>query len=96
MTYPEGNSITRNTFKNNTIQASLPQQIVGGAQADKNNWDDGSRGNYWSHYLGADADGDGVGDAPYEITIKIHREGEPETVTVAKDRFPLTHPFSLT
>jgi len=48
-----------------------------------NRWDDGKEGNYWSDYAGADADGDGIGDTPYEIPGGENR-----------DRYPLMEPFS--
>jgi len=32
-----------------------------------NSWDNGAEGNYWSDYDGADANWDGIGDAPYPI-----------------------------
>jgi parallel beta-helix repeat protein len=41
-------------------------------------------GNYWSDYTGSDADGDGIGDAPYSIYgIELP----------AKDSYPLIEPF---
>ncbi len=47
-----------------------------------NTWDDGSAGNYWSDYNGTDADMDGIGDTPYNIT----------SMAVVQDRYPLMNP----
>ncbi len=44
-----------------------------------NNWDNGTIGNYWDDYTGADYDDDGIGDTPYLI------EGYPGGV----DNFPI-------
>jgi parallel beta-helix repeat protein len=51
-----------------------------------NTWDDGypSGGNYWSNYIGADADGDGIGDTTYVID------------STNQDRYPLMRPFGST
>ena len=57
--FSNGNTIHRNDFTGNQIQVSSMESA--------NFWDDGSKGNYWSDYLGSDADGDGVGDTPYVI-----------------------------
>ena len=47
-----------------------------------NQWDNGAEGNYWSDYEGVDADGDGIGDTPYD-----KKSG-------AKDNYPLMEPWS--
>jgi parallel beta-helix repeat protein len=47
-----------------------------------NIWDNGSSGNYWSDYTGADGNGDGIGDTPYLIPGNM-----------SQDRFPLMEPF---
>lgn len=44
-----------------------------------NTWDNGARGNYWDAYNGTDANGDGIGDVPYNIT----------GIAGSQDRFPL-------
>jgi parallel beta-helix repeat protein len=61
----------RNTlFRNNFIDNGWIGAFDSGCQ---NTWDNGSEGNYWSsynqraNYAGVDADGDGIGDTPYNI-----------------------------
>ncbi len=100
---PFSNIFFHNNLIDNAIQASVPPTEYGYA----NTWDDGypSGGNYWSDYTGIDADGDGIGDTPYEIpTVDYEWNeedpsadlipiiGEPDGNNV--DRFPLMAPFS--
>jgi len=65
------NTVHHNNFVNNGAQA-----VYSGYG---NVWDDGSEGNFWSNYGGADLDGDGVGDTD------IPCEGV--------DYYPLMKPF---
>jgi parallel beta-helix repeat protein len=51
--------------------------------SERNMWDNGEEGNYWSDYTGYDADGDGIGDTPHPVY---------ENFT---DRYPLTAPFDI-
>ena len=71
------NTIYHNNFLNNSLQVF--------SSASLNIWDDGylSGGNYWSNYNGIDADGDGMGDAPYVIDANNI------------DRYPLIEPYSM-
>lgn len=46
-------------------------------------WDNGSQGNYWKSYSGADADFNGVGDTPYPLGFGYY------------DNYPLTAPFDI-
>ena len=74
--YSDDNAITKNNvtelfvfggasnfFINNFVCEENGLRHVG----DKNRWDNGSIGNYWSDYDGTDVNGDGVGDTPYVI-----------------------------
>ncbi len=60
-------AVARNRFAENTFLDNLEQVAAkggGSRQGDilgANTWE----GNYWSDYVGYDADGDGVGDLPY-------------------------------
>jgi len=48
-----------------------------------NQWDNGTYGNYWDDYTGIDNDGNGIGDAPYNIS------------TNSKDRCPLMKSWAV-
>jgi len=52
------NYILKCKFLNNQIQAT---------DSSNNIWDKDRAGNYWSDYKGSDADGDGIGDTPYQV-----------------------------
>jgi nitrous oxidase accessory protein len=55
------------TFTGNSFIGNLRQvESRGGSLAASNAWSAGGVGNYWDDYRGYDADGDGIGDRPYE------------------------------
>jgi len=79
------NTIYRNNFINNTVQATLSASY-------SNTWDYGypSGGNYWSDYTGVDyfsgpfqngTGSDGIGDTPYVINVDN------------RDNYPLMKPY---
>ena len=86
-----GNTITDNYHgmylvlysKNNTIFCNNFNNIYQISNDEKNVWDDGNQGNYWSDYAGQDGNGDGLGDLPYVI--------DPNN----RDKHPLMGTFSI-
>lgn len=77
--YAEKNTAYRNTFINNSDYNG--KDTVDGAT-----WYNSkiSQGNYWDDYMGIDADNDGIGDTPYNITS----DGSEQ------DRYPLITPLT--
>jgi parallel beta-helix repeat protein len=62
------NVLYHNSFVNNTRQVYDCECTDPHTIHHLNIWDNGTSGNYWSDYTGADADNDGIGDTPYAVT----------------------------
>ncbi|MFO0982491.1 MAG: NosD domain-containing protein, partial [Planctomycetota bacterium] len=61
-------SVARVVFTENAFIANRAQvEALGWTRAEQNVWSADGRGNYWSDYVGFDADGNGVGDTPYQL-----------------------------
>lgn len=71
------NFVYHNNVIGNTVQANVTSGFT-------NIWDNGYPygGNYWSDYLGIDANGDGIGDSPYVVNSNN------------QDNYPLMNPWT--
>jgi len=68
-----------NTFYHNNFINNLDHVNSFGTAT---KWDNGAEGNYWSDYVGVDANGDGIGDTGYPDPI------------FPMDKYPLMEPWS--
>jgi nitrous oxidase accessory protein len=61
-------SVARVLFTGNVFVANRLQiAMLGRARGELNRFSENGRGNYWSDYVGFDADGDGIGDTPHHV-----------------------------
>ncbi len=72
------NYMHHNNFKNNTQNAY-------DSTTQLNDWDDSVEGNWWDDYTGFDANGDGIGDIPYDVPGGG-----------SKDWYPIINPANIT
>jgi len=78
------NTIYHNNFINNQKDMDDSHSVAPWLyEISVNNWDNGSRGNYWSDYNGTDNDGDGIGNTPHFVY-------ENNT-----DNYPLMNPVDI-
>jgi parallel beta-helix repeat protein len=79
-------------YRNNFIGNKYPAGTAGfDSPSSGNAWDNGKEGNFWDYYNGTDADGNGIGDTPYEFKFESTAHYAPIT-----DRYPLIKPFNRT
>jgi parallel beta-helix repeat protein len=76
----ENNLFYHNNFVNNYVNLMYSWNPE---MSNNNYWENEKEGNYWSDYNGVDANGDGIGDAPYTIYYKN------------VDHYPLMAPFNI-
>jgi parallel beta-helix repeat protein len=77
------NTIYHNNFINNQKDVADVRSVTPWLHSPKNIWDNGSRGNYWSDYNGADNDGDDIGDSPHFVYENN------------QDNYPLMNPVDI-
>jgi nitrous oxidase accessory protein len=99
-------STHRNAYSDNVFLENSQQIAVAGeGELVENEWAVDGRGNYWSDYVGYDADRDGIGDVPYttkslyENLMDVHPElrlfqlsPAADALDLAAKAFPIFQP----
>ena len=85
------NTFYGNTFTVNSCKVRIDDGVEGTF------WDNGTVGNFWGDYNGADSNGDGIGDAPYMVNgFKWDNDaGEDVSFVAGQDNFPLMAPYDI-
>jgi hypothetical protein len=106
MRYSNENLLIQNSFKGSSVDVlgnsnvwfennfACEQCYV---REGTNRWDNGSVGNYWSNYNGADGDGDAIGDKPHFLVELTADETHSKTVEQIRgqDNYPLMYPWGV-
>jgi nitrous oxidase accessory protein NosD len=98
--YADNNTFYKNNILgHNSFLGKFPELWVQSKEPGLLVWDNGKVGNYWKSYLGVDANGDGIGDIPYNVTAGYHYfDGgfrEEAIIDCGHDNFPLIQPFDI-
>jgi hypothetical protein len=81
------NTVYHNNFLNNTYDVCM------GCVESSNFFDNGSEGNYWSRYSGADDNGDGIGDLEYVVYENFDKYPLMNRYVQSTDLAPITLVF---
>ena len=84
-----------NRFYGNTFAADSCNVSI--YEVESTFWDNGTIGNYWGDYNGADSNGDGIGDTPYNLKgymWDLKAEGFV-SASAGQDNYPLMAPYDL-
>ncbi|MCW4034571.1 MAG: right-handed parallel beta-helix repeat-containing protein, partial [Candidatus Bathyarchaeota archaeon] len=89
LSYSHNNVVYNNCFLYNNEEGKSQVQILTEEGIPSENiWDNGTIGNYWSDYTGADTNADGVGDTPYVIN-ENNQDNYPAINEFVIPEFPL-------
>jgi nitrous oxidase accessory protein len=88
-----------NIFYRNNFLGNVPELRVSIKMPGYLKWDNDNEGNYWISYNRTDANGDGIGDEPYQVTaVYSYYDGsvrDDDVINCGQDNYPLMVPFDI-